>query len=95
MRKGLAEFERPEEAEWPPWANYLREAWSTLQQDRSLGFGGVGGLWHLSAMYYANIHGFEGDELDDFLHFMRVLDSEYIKHCDEQAKTETEKRRDK
>lgn len=49
----------------------------------------------MSAMYYANTHGFEGDDRDDFLHFIRVLDSEYVKYCDEQTKIETEKRRDK
>lgn len=49
----------------------------------------------MSAMYYADIHGLEGEDKDDFLYFIRVLDSEYVSYCAEQSKIETEKRRDK
>ena len=88
------EAERPDDAQWPEWSGYIRDAWNELINDRHIGaMGGQGRIWFASIDRYAERYGYVGSEFDDFRTFLRAVDDEYLKHAAEAAKAESEKRK--
>jgi hypothetical protein len=86
-----ADFTRPEDAEWPVWACYLRDAWQDLRDDRRMGdMGGMGRIYFAAIDQYASRYDIAGAAFDDFLRFIRVLDDEFMRHTGEKRKAEAE-----
>ena len=87
-----AEFDRPEDAEWPEWAGHIRVAWQALRDDRHYGaMGGLGGIWFASIDRYACRHSITGAAFDRFETFLRALDGEYMLVMAERAEAERER----
>lgn len=87
------EIERPNDAQWPPWAGYLYQAWQTLRDDRHYGsMGGLGRIYFTAIERYAERHEIDGSAFDDFLLFVRVIDDEYVAVVNEKMKSEQNKR---
>lgn len=87
-----AEIDRPEDAQWPVWAGYVRAAWHELRDDRFYGaMGGMGRIYFAAMDTYAQRYEIAGSDFDNFVTFMRALDDEYIAHMNEKQKTEQAK----
>ncbi|MBX9911203.1 MAG: hypothetical protein K2Z25_21175 [Beijerinckiaceae bacterium] len=80
-------LDESEQAEMPEWSGYLMTAWNQLRNDRHWGdMGGCSGMFYAAMSAYARDHGLIGEELDEFLIFLRVMDDEYVAFSGEQAK---------
>lgn len=85
------ELERPQDAQWPPWSGYIRTAWDALRDDRFMGdMGGMGGIYSTAIDGYAQRHGIEGEDFDNFVTFIRALDTEFLRHISEKRKAQAE-----
>jgi hypothetical protein len=88
------ELARPEDAEWPAWSLYIRNAWSELRDDRHFGsMGGMGRIYWTAIDRYALRYKIAGEAFESFLLFLRAIDDEYMQHIFEKQKEEQDKRK--
>lgn len=87
MAAKLNGLERARDEEWPPWSDYIRNAWAALRDDRFVGaMGGMGRIYWTAIDRYADMLGLTGQAYDDFETFIRALDDEFLRHVAEKQK---------
>lgn len=83
------ELRRQPDEEWPPWSGFIRAAWQDLRDDRHMGdMGEMGRIYWAAIDRYAERHEISGNDFDEFLMFVRVLDDEFMRHLSEKRKAE-------
>jgi hypothetical protein len=82
----FADLERPDEAKWPAWSDYVRDAWAALRDDRFYGsMGGLGRIYYASLSQYARDHGIP---LHPFAEFVMAMDDEFVALQNAKARSE-------
>lgn len=85
----VEDIQRSEDEEWPPWSDYIRNAWGELRDDRHIGaMGGMGRIYFSAIHQYAVRSEISGSDFDDFLMFLRALDDEFMRHVAEKQKAD-------
>jgi hypothetical protein len=73
----------------PPWAGIYLRAWNALRHDRGYPAPGYPGrIYYRSISAYAHDSGLQGDDFVEFVHFLTVLDEEFLAVTAENMKAE-------